>query len=308
MITNLTIVAYHYVREIKNSKYPKIKGLEFSIFKNQLDFLERKFNIISAEQLVAYLIGEEKVIPVNPCLLTFDDGYKDHITFVHSELSKRKISGCFFPVASSIIDKVVLDVHAIQFILACTKDIKNLIKDIISKCDEYKINKRIIENVWKSTKKGIYDKKEIVFIKKILQQTIPIKNRPIIIKSLFEKYVDEPLDDFSKQLYMSSNELVSLIQDKMYIGNHTYNHYWLNTLNIKDQNIEIEKSLKFLKSIKAPIKNWIMCFPYGAYNNNTLKILKKKKCLIGLTTKSGESDLKNDNLLKLNRFDTNHFL
>ncbi len=40
---NITIIMYHYVREIKNSKYPTIKGLEISSFKRQLDFLEKNF-------------------------------------------------------------------------------------------------------------------------------------------------------------------------------------------------------------------------------------------------------------------------
>ena len=45
-MNKLTIITYHFVREIENSKYPKIKGLEFSAFKRQLDFLENNFEII----------------------------------------------------------------------------------------------------------------------------------------------------------------------------------------------------------------------------------------------------------------------
>ena len=40
-MSNLTIVIYHYVRKIKNSNYPKIKGLEIAGFKRQLDYLEK---------------------------------------------------------------------------------------------------------------------------------------------------------------------------------------------------------------------------------------------------------------------------
>ena len=35
------IVMYHYVREIKNSKYPKLKGLEFKKFKDQINFFKK---------------------------------------------------------------------------------------------------------------------------------------------------------------------------------------------------------------------------------------------------------------------------
>jgi hypothetical protein len=50
-----------------------------------------------------------------------------------------------------------------------------------------------------------------------------------------------------------------------------------------------------------------MCYPYGSYNNETLRILKKKKCSIGLTTKTGITNLSKSKLLELNRHDTNHF-
>jgi len=40
-------VMYHYVRPIKKSKYPNIKGLEFENFKKQINFFSKKFNIIS---------------------------------------------------------------------------------------------------------------------------------------------------------------------------------------------------------------------------------------------------------------------
>ena len=74
---NLTIIMYHYVRKIINSKYPGIKGLEISSFKKQLDFLEKNFNIIKPIDLI-----QNKSLPDNSCLLTFDDGFKDHIDFV----------------------------------------------------------------------------------------------------------------------------------------------------------------------------------------------------------------------------------
>jgi len=44
---NIYIVMYHYVREIKKSKYPNIKGLEFEDFKKQINYFLNNFNILS---------------------------------------------------------------------------------------------------------------------------------------------------------------------------------------------------------------------------------------------------------------------
>ena len=49
---SINVVMYHYVRPIKNSKYPNIKGLEFEDFKKQIDFFLNKFNIISHENFI----------------------------------------------------------------------------------------------------------------------------------------------------------------------------------------------------------------------------------------------------------------
>ena len=134
----ISIVMYHYVREIKKSQYPNVKGLELEGFKRQLDYLEKNHAIISPSDFIAYIKGEI-ALPDNACLLTFDDGYKDHYKYVLPELLKRKISGCFFPPARPIIDKCLLDVNAIHFIIACCNDVKKLINNLKEECFKYDI-------------------------------------------------------------------------------------------------------------------------------------------------------------------------
>jgi hypothetical protein len=62
----INVIMYHYVRPIKNSKFPKIKGLEVSGFKKQLDYLSKNFQFVTAEQLIAYSLGEDN-LPNNSC-------------------------------------------------------------------------------------------------------------------------------------------------------------------------------------------------------------------------------------------------
>ena len=52
---NIYIVMYHYVREIKNSKFPNLKGLEFQDFKKQVNYFIKNFNVISHFDLVDIL-------------------------------------------------------------------------------------------------------------------------------------------------------------------------------------------------------------------------------------------------------------
>ena len=121
-MSKLTIITYHYVRPIKSSRYPGIKGLEINSFKKQLDYLSKKYNFITAEQLIEYFLTKKK-LPKNPCYLTFDDGFKDHIKYVLPELQLRKIQGSFFPPAQAIEKKEITGCTCNSFYFSFHKQI-----------------------------------------------------------------------------------------------------------------------------------------------------------------------------------------
>ena len=91
---SLNVITYHYVRKIKKSKYSNLKGLEFSLFKKQINFL-KNFEIISMEQFLNEIIIEKNI------LLTFDDGLNDHYKFVFPFLMSKNQRNFFAPVNST---------------------------------------------------------------------------------------------------------------------------------------------------------------------------------------------------------------
>jgi peptidoglycan/xylan/chitin deacetylase (PgdA/CDA1 family) len=315
-MNKLTIVTYHFVREIKNSKYPKIKGLEFSAFKRQLDFLENNYKIIDVQKLLDFA-SSGKNLPENSCLLTFDDGYKDHIEYVLPELLKRKIQGSFFPTFGPIIERDMLDMNCAQFILACCSDYEELVNLLNQLCLGNGIDEKELNNFWDimDTKEYIaiygvanrFDPKKTTYIKRLLQYFLPKEVRTKISKTLFKKYVGVDVRKFSEELYMSFDDIKKLVDRDMYVGGHGYNHLWMSKENRKNQEKEINLSLEFLKNVGASVKEWIMCYPHGDYNSETLDVLREKNCSIGLTSKSGLNQLNKNNLFKLLRFDTNDF-
>ena len=303
-MTNITIITYHYVRKIKDSEYPEIKGLEIENFKRQLKYLEDNYKIIEPSDLIN---NEVKNLKENLCLLSFDDGFKDHVEYVLPELEKKKIKACFFPPAASVVENILLDVHALHFILAVTKNISDLISELNLLCKKQGYSQNDIKKYWdKYAKSNEFDTKEVIYFKRMLQFVLPSKLRKEIIKNLFKKFLKTSPNEFAKKLYMNKDDLRKLLNHGMYIGSHSYNHDWLNELSYEEQEIDIAKSLEFLKDIGAPIKAWIMCYPYGSFNENTISILKKKNCSYGFTTISGLADLEKDPF-KLFRKDTNEF-
>lgn len=308
MAHKLTIIMYHFVRDIVRSKYPKIKGLHWGDFKEQISYIQKHYTVISMNELISALSDKDFVLPLNALLLTFDDGYVDHFTNVFPLLDELKIQGCFFPPAKAIKECHVLDVNKIHFALASVSNKAEIIQYIFSALDEARSKYTLKENHWyydAFAEVNRFDTGEVVFIKKMLQRELPEKLRREIINRLFKKYVTEDEESFSKELYMSIDQLKCMVRNGMYVGSHGYDHYWLDSLDKDTQEKEVDLSLEFLKEIGCNRDNWVMCYPYGAFNDSLLSILEERGCKAGLTTRVGIADLIATHPLKLSRLDTN---
>ena len=305
---NIHIIMYHYVREIKNSNLPEIKGLEISSFKRQLDFLQNNFNFITAEDLINNLINKMP-LPKSACLLTFDDGLKDHYKYVLPELMKKKITGLFFPSSKPVLENKLLDVHAIHLILAAYKNHIDLVNDLRKISLSYGIKEEEWNMLWKKNaiKTTSRDSKEVVFIKRTFQRDIPTNKSSLIIKAILSAKFDSSEEDLAKELYLSKDDIKTLVDEKMHIGSHGHSHSWLNTQSYDDQKKEILKSLDFLNFFGVSFKKWIMCYPYGAYNKDTTRILKDNNCVAAVIDGGGVAKINTKNRYTLQRYDTNEF-
>ena len=91
------------------------------------------------------------------------------------------------------------------------------------------------------------------------------------------------------------------------VGSHGSSHHWLDKISLEEQRKDIEQSLKFLRSVGASTADWVMCYPYGAYNDDTISVLKSFDAALGITTEVRVANLISDNPLELPRLDTNDF-
>lgn len=298
---------YHYVRPIKDSKYPGIKGLDLEAFKRQLDYLSENFSIISTEQVIN-AVKHSLPLPNDACWLTFDDGYKDHFKYVLPELLKRNLKAAFFPPRIAIEEDQVLDVNLIHHILSCAENLDQLVASFNSHCFDHGVSRsEVMEYFEKYAVRSRFDNAKTIYVKRMLQHVLPQELRSSIIDRMFREFVGTSITKLSSELYMSVNEVRELIRNGMYVGSHGSKHYWLDKITPEEQEKDIEQSLKFLDSIGGPTKDWVMCYPYGAYNENTLSILKSFDAALGITTESRVANLKSDNHFKLPRLDTNDF-
>jgi peptidoglycan/xylan/chitin deacetylase (PgdA/CDA1 family) len=303
----LTIIMYHYVRDLPNTRYPRIKGLLTSDFEGQLDYLNRYYTVCNLQQLTEAVNGYAE-LPPNACLLTFDDGFKDHYETVMPRLVARNLQGSFFVTALPLLEHRVLDVHKIHFILASTLNQEILVHEILGIVRAFRSNYEIADDDTLYHTLAIsnrYDPPEVCFVKRALQYGLPEPVRVEVVHTLFERHVTRDEATFSQELYLNLEDLQIMAQAGMDIGGHGYSHQHLGKMPANKQSQEIERTLDFLTAIyKKPVSSWAMCYPNGSYNEDTLLLLQNVGCTLGLTTQVGiVHDLSKP--LELNRLDTN---
>jgi len=303
----LTIVTYHYVRELQNSRYPTIKGRDIAEFKAQLDHIERHFEVVSSADVVGACKGENE-LPRNALWLTFDDGYLDHFVNVLPLLHARKLHGAFFPTVNTVVRGELLDVNKVHFIRAAQPDTGPIIAAMKSHIDARGGQDGVepFEAYWQAhARPGRYDPAEVMFMKAVLQHALPETERNVLVDELFARFVSVDQMAFARELYMTEEQLRMLLQCGMYVGPHGTRHYWLDRMSEDEQATEISTGLDFMRRLGAPTTDWVMCYPYGASDEKLRALLGRKACAVGLTVESGVVEIGRDDPLLLRRRDTN---
>ncbi len=298
---------YHYVRDLVNTRYPEIKGLDTEAFFNQVEYLCKHYNVITTEEVIHH-IENGTILPPKSALLTFDDGYIDHYTNVFPILSDFGVQGSFYIPVKAITEHVVLDVNKIHFVLASCYDKVQIVSDleqlILKYTEEYNLKpfRYYYEKLGLANR---YDNNDVIFIKRLLQVELVEELRLKIVDELFVKYVNIQENIFAKELYMNKAQLIHMQKSGMHIGSHGYNHYWWNNLNKADLENEIDKSTNFLAELGVNMSSWTACYPYGSFDDQAVKMLDEKGCKLALTTQVNIAQPDLSNRFVLPRLDTN---
>lgn len=311
------IVMYHYVRNNEDYSYD-CYARRFSEFESQIEFLSTSLDIVSPgdiEKIEYYLQQNSQ----SACLLTFDDGYKDHL-LCSEVLRSKNLSGIFFPPINAIKGEL-LDVNAIHYLIGERSiSVDKLLEYIASQVREKGLELHSwtglpisIDDYLKQDGDCRYDDASTRFVKRLLQRDIiGDSNRRDVICECMRSLSDLSTTDHAKSLYLSADEMQQMRGEGMYFGSHGLTHRWLNTLQIHEQQLEISKSFEELEKlalINPKHDPKVMCYPYGAYNSDTISILIDQEVSYSLTTNVGAATGRpsETSMHQLKRWDTNDF-
>ena len=277
---------YHYVRD-----GARIHARTPAEFEAQLDYIQANFTVVKCEAV------RTRQVPDNACLLTFDDGLREHLETVAPALEERGLRGVFCPPAKPVLERTVLDVQKTQFLLANVDDHAHLGRQIVELAGVEDERGFRADN----TPPHRFDAPETVFVKRALQDGLPEGRRRPILDALFAEHVTGDERAFAEELYLTLEECRRLVQRGHEVIGHGYEHRRLGLLDEDAQRVEIERTKEFVELVGG---EWSLCYPYGSRNGTTLRLLSESGCALGLTTDVGLAG-PDAPLLELPRIDTN---
>lgn len=307
-MNKLEVIMYHYVRDLKNSGYPEIRGLDITLFRQQIAYLEKNYTFVGMQDVIDAVYGGKR-LPENAIMLSFDDGYIDHYTNVFPILANKGISGLFAMPGKIIKEGKVLDVNKIHFILASTS-IGQIKKELLIKLDECrKLGFSIPDDEELYHTYAVasrFDSADTIFVKRILQSAINENVRNRIVDQLFKEFVTDNESAFASELFMSMEQIKTMKKYNMYFGLHGYEHYWFNRLTEMEYMQDINSALDVFDGV-IDRDNWVFVYPYGATQENMLSYCKSIHCVAGLTVEPKVAYLDQIDPLLIPRFDTNDY-
>jgi len=215
------ILLYHGFFEPENPRLdysPDGMYISPSVFKKQMRFLARYFNVISMNDLVSH-INNGKNFPQNCCAITFDDGVKGIYDFAYPVLNKNKLPATVFLTTNFIDGGPWYWEERIKYLAAeifsffqNNSDQKSPelidILNMMNMVDIFEI---------KPEKFGVYIMKKVQDFR---DATFEQRNEIIVrLENELKK-----LDFSSDRLYLNWDEITTMKRDNIDFGGHTLSH------------------------------------------------------------------------------------
>jgi hypothetical protein len=283
---SLMVMMYHYVRDPGDQAEAGsgIPGLPVAQFEAQLDELARRHAMIGWPELSARLSGE-RPLPPGACLLTFDDGVRDHYLNVYPALRSRGLPGLFFALAHAPGAGLVLG-HKIHFLLARLgvaglREAAQLRLTPEARAAYARAEERYWANGYgggQAPEGG--QRPEVDVLKSVLQRDLS-SQADDLLSHLFEEHIG-PEAEAAGAFYLTRDQITEMAAHGMSFGGHSRSHPWFDWIGAARQAEEIEASAAWLREVEAG--PWAFAYPYGGHSPESAGLLRTHHFAAAFTT------------------------
>lgn len=250
-------------------------------------------------------LHDAEPLPARPILLTFDDGYADHFTYVRPALLERGARAVFFLPGQAVVERVPLDANLIQFVIASAPSTAVLEAEVEDGLREAGLDEPHLRRLRRDHRHpGQFDDARTAYVKRLLQFALPGSVRAPLLAALFHRYVSHDEMAFADDLYLTLDQAEGLLDDGFHLGGHGWSHRRLSQMTRAEIEEDLGRSLALLDQLDPFLGRVAFCYPYGDHSDDSAACLRRHDVRTAYTVES--RILRRDDMpLGLPRLDTN---
>ncbi len=284
----LHVVMYHYVRDLPRTRFPRLKAMLARDFREQVTALSGTYEMCGLDAAIDYLEGRYQ--PKRPlCLLTFDDGVKDHYYEATAELASRKIPGLFFLITDCVENRRVAPVHMNHFLTA-SLDFAAYRAEFLERVGPAAAALSRVD-IPVARRTYVWDDEQAAIFKYFFNFLLEPVVRDEAIAGMFERHVG-PEREFADSLYVSWDEARQMQNEGMILGGHTHRHRPCSSLTEAELTEDLSLCRRLLDANLAPQPLWPFSYPYGkadSYTPQTVAELQRLGFHCSFSTEPGSN-------------------
>jgi peptidoglycan/xylan/chitin deacetylase (PgdA/CDA1 family) len=291
---------YHYVRDSRVTAFPDIRALAPDLFRQQLDWLQANYTVVTLADLEAALDGRG-TLPANAALLTFDDGFVDHFDIACPMLVERGFTGTFFLSQNACgTPPRLLNVHKTHFLLArlgATEFSRAVLAESgLARPDADG------PGVFGADK---WEEGDDRAVKQLLNYQLPFAETDRVLDVLFARHIGAA-EAFARSLYLDAAMVREMVRHGMTFGFHTRSHRMLSRLTPDEQAGEVAGGVDWIRALTSQT-TVPFCYPWGGrrtYTAGTTGILRDSGYSLAFNTERRRLRVAADGRYELPRLDT----
>jgi peptidoglycan/xylan/chitin deacetylase (PgdA/CDA1 family) len=301
---SLQVVMYHYIRDLPNTSFPKINGMLTRDFREQLAALQSRYEMGTLESALDFMRGAYRPRR-DLCLLTFDDGLKEHYAEITPILIDRGVQGLFFVITSCLDGAYVAPVHLNHFLMAAM-DFEEYRNAFLERLNDLTATSPLSTTVDAAAAQRVYrwDNPAAASFKYLLNFVLDGSLLDRVLRHLFEEEIGDA-ESFGRKLYLSSREAKQMQAEGMIIGGHSHQHKPLSSLSEAELQSDLNACRESLTIKLLPQDFWPFCYPYGKRNSFDGGVMRQVQQLGFSCSFSSEfgSNRPGDDLFTIRRLD-----
>ncbi len=303
----LLAVSFHHVREANDARFPGLHFRTIADFKRQLACLRTRFEFPDPRDVLASMHGQG-TIPGSSCLLTLDDGLRDHHDHVAPILDEMGIRAIFAVNTGPWDGGRMLSVHMVH-LLSAAFSYEQLAPEFESSARRRGVGGTLADvPMEKAMVQYRFDTPAVARIKYFLNAVIPQQTRPAVVRDVFAARLGTE-EEFAAMHYLTPGMTRALHEAGHTIALHSHWHTQLALEAAGARRDNLRMNAEFLReAIGHDYRPRWISYPYGSpssYNRDVIAECEALGCEVGFTMRRGVNPWPAEVPMELMRVDTN---